>query len=170
MATIQTQRDATVILTDSSNWIPCRKAFGHCWTRRSATPAHPTGGSATPDISQYEPSSSPSAALSHTTRNARGNTRGSAQDTTEMSTTTSRIPTIPTRVSELLEKGQEAYKEDRDDYKLRLELYKIRERDYQEESNKISKMVEHILTTVTPHLQLSCCTENGTLRDWITAL
>ncbi|PZD23254.1 hypothetical protein A1F97_11257, partial [Pyrenophora tritici-repentis] len=32
MATIQTQRDATVILTDSSNWIPCRKAFGHCWT------------------------------------------------------------------------------------------------------------------------------------------
>ncbi|KAG9387351.1 hypothetical protein A1F94_000243 [Pyrenophora tritici-repentis] len=30
-------------------------------------------------------------------------------------------------------------------------------------------MVEHILTTVTPHLQLSCCTENGTLRDWITA-
>ena len=73
-------------------------------------------------------------------------------------------------MSELLEKGQEAYKEDRDDYKLRLELYKIRERDYQEESNKISKMVEHILTTVTPHLQLSCCTENGTLRDWITAL
>ncbi|KAG9383667.1 hypothetical protein A1F94_005578 [Pyrenophora tritici-repentis] len=87
-----------------------------------------------------------------------------------MSTTTSRIPTIPTRVSELSEKGQEAYKEDRDDYKLRLESYKIRERDYQEESNKISKMVEHILTTVTPHLQLSCCAENGTPRDWITAL
>ncbi|KAF7574091.1 hypothetical protein PtrM4_057140 [Pyrenophora tritici-repentis] len=87
-----------------------------------------------------------------------------------MSTTTSQIPTIPTRVSELSEKGQEAYKEDRDDYKLRLESYKIRERDYQEESNKISKMVEHILTTVTPHLQLSCCTENGTPRDWITAL
>jgi hypothetical protein len=74
------------------------------------------------------------------------------------------------RMSDLSEKGQEAYKEDREDYKLRLESYKLLERDYQEENNKISKAVEHILTTVTPHLQLSCCAENGTLRDWITAL
>ena len=74
------------------------------------------------------------------------------------------------RPSDLSEKGLEAYKEDREDYKLRLESYKIHERDYQEERNKISKTVEHILTTVTPHLQLSCCSENGTLREWITAL
>ncbi|KAG9379871.1 hypothetical protein A1F94_006922 [Pyrenophora tritici-repentis] len=180
MATIQTQRDATVILTDSSNWIPWyRQLKLKCQSQGIWPLLDPEGvrlqriqpeAPLPPDISQYEPSSSPSAASSHTTRNARGNTRGSAQDTTEMSTTTSRIPTIPTRVSELSEKGQEAYKEDRDDYKLRLESYKIRERDYQEESNKISKMVEHILTTVTPHLQLSCCAENGTPRDWITAL
>ncbi|KAE8852557.1 hypothetical protein PTNB73_10578 [Pyrenophora teres f. teres] len=180
MATIQTQRDATVILTDSSNWIPWyRQLKLKCQSQGIWPLLDPEGvrlqriqpeAPLPPDISQYEPSSSPSAASSHTTRNARGNTRGSAQDTTEMSTTTSRIPTIPTRVSELSEKGQEAYKEDRDDYKLRLESYKIRERDYQEESNKISKIVEHILTTVTPHLQLSCCTENGTPRDWITAL
>ncbi|KAF7441538.1 hypothetical protein A1F99_141460 [Pyrenophora tritici-repentis] len=168
MATIQTQRDATVILTDSSNWIPWyRQLKLKCQSQGIWPLLDPEGvrlqriqpeAPLPPDISQYEPSSSPSAASSHTTRNARGNTRGSAQDTTEMSTTTSRIPTIPTRVSELSEKGQEAYKEDRDDYKLRLESYKIRERDYQEESNKISKMVEHILTT------------NGTPRDWITAL
>ncbi|KAI1521211.1 hypothetical protein PtrCC142_008645, partial [Pyrenophora tritici-repentis] len=157
MATIQTQRDATVILTDSSNWIPWyRQLKLKCQSQGIWPLLDPEGvrlqriqpeAPLPPDISQYEPSSSPSAASSHTTRNARGNTRGSAQDTTEMSTTTSRIPTIPTRVSELSEKGQEAYKEDRDDYKLRLESYKIRERDYQEESNKISKMVEHILTT-----------------------
>ncbi|KAG9379903.1 hypothetical protein A1F94_008798 [Pyrenophora tritici-repentis] len=161
MATIQTQRDATVILTDSSNWIPWyRQLKLKCQSQGIWPLLDPEGvrlqriqpeAPLPPDISQ-------------------GNTRGSAQDTTEMSTTTSRIPTIPTRVSELSEKGQEAYKEDRDDYKLRLESYKIRERDYQEESNKISKMVEHILTTVTPHLQLSCCAENGTPRDWITAL
>jgi hypothetical protein len=78
--------------------------------------------------------------------------------------------TIPTRISDLTASGQEAYKEDREDYKLRLESYKILEKEYQEENNKISKMVEHILTTVTPHLQLSCCVENGTLREWITAL
>ncbi|KAG9384388.1 hypothetical protein A1F94_003935 [Pyrenophora tritici-repentis] len=150
--------------------MPVARHLATVGPRRSATQRIQPEAPLPPDISQYEPSSSPSAASSHTTRNARGNTRGSAQDTTEMSTTTSRIPTIPTRVSELSEKGQEAYKEDRDDYKLRLESYKIRERDYQEESNKISKMVEHILTTVTPHLQLSCCAENGTPRDWITAL
>ncbi|KAG9376250.1 hypothetical protein A1F94_013516 [Pyrenophora tritici-repentis] len=96
MATIQTQRDATVILTDSSNWIlgiwPLLDPEVRLQRIQPEAPLPP-------DISQ-------------------GNTRGSAQDTTEMSTTTSRIPTIPTRVSELSEKGQEAYKEDRDDYKL----------------------------------------------------
>ena len=92
------------------------------------------------------------------------------QDTIEVSTTAPQTPTIPTRISDLSDKGQEAYKEDREDYKLRLESYKILERDYQEENNKLSKTVEHILTTVTPHLQLSCCAENGTLREWITAL
>ncbi|KAI0569424.1 hypothetical protein Alg130_11653 [Pyrenophora tritici-repentis] len=72
-------------------------------------------------------------------------------------------------MSDLSDKGQEAYKEDREDYKLRLESYRILEKDYQE-NNRISKAVEHILTTVTPHLQLSCCAENGTLREWITSL
>jgi hypothetical protein len=87
-----------------------------------------------------------------------------------MTTTAPQTPTIPTRVSDLLDKGQEAYKEDREDYKLQLELYKIREKEYQDKKSKISKTVEHILTMVTLHLQLSCCAENGTLRDWITAL
>ncbi|KAG9375821.1 hypothetical protein A1F94_013565 [Pyrenophora tritici-repentis] len=172
MATIQTQRDATVILTDSSNWISWyRQLKLKCQSQGIWPLLDPEGvrlqriqpeAPLPPDISQYEPSSSPSAASSHTTRNARGNTRGSAQDTTEMSTTTSRIPTIPTRVSELSEKGQEAYKEDRDDYKLRLESYKIRERTIKKKATKSQRWSN---TSLQP-----CCTENGTPRDWITAL
>jgi hypothetical protein len=183
MAANQSQRDATVILTDSSNWIPWyRQLKLKCQSQGIWPLADPEGVRLQrirpevplpPDISQYEPStntSNTSIASSHTVRVGRSNARGAAQDTIDTSTTASQNPVIPTRTSDLSDKGQEAYKEDREDYKLRLESYKILEKDYQEENNRISKTVEHILTTVTPHLQLSCCAENGTLREWTTSL
>ena len=180
MTSNQNQRDATVILTDSSSWTPWyRQLKMKCQSQGIWPLADPEGVQLQrirptvplpPDVAQYEPANiaaSSSAASSHTVRPGR---RGAMQDTIEVSTTAPQTPTIPTRISDLSDKGQEAYKEDREDYKLRLESYKILERDYQEENNKLSKTVEHILTTVTPHLQLSCCAENGTLREWITAL
>lgn len=126
-----------------------------------------------PEIAQYELATSISNASttsSQTIRAGRSGARGTTHEVIDISATAPQTSTIPTRVSDLSEKGQEAYKEDREDYKFRLESYKILEKDYQDEKSKISRTVEHVLTTVTPHLQLSCCAENGTLRDWITAL
>lgn len=176
----QSQRDATVILTDSSSWTPWyRQLKMKCQSQGIWPIADPEGVQLQrtrpvvplpPDVAQYEPATivvSSSAASSHTARSVR---RGATQDVTDTPTIASQTATIPMRISDLSDKGQEAYKEDREDYKLRLESYKILERDYQEENNKLSKTVEHILTTVTPHLQLSCCAENGTLREWLTAL
>jgi hypothetical protein len=126
-----------------------------------------------PDISTYEPATaegSASIASSHTIRAARGGARGGAQSSAEIPRVTPQTPIIPTRVSDLSDAGQEAYKEDREDYKLRLESYKHIEKEYTEEKRNVSKVVEHIITTVSSHLQLSCCAEEGTLRQWITAL
>lgn len=117
-----------------------------------------------PDIADYEPERLASTTASSSTARSRTNTRAPTSDLVGPP------PTAPTRISDLSESGQEAYKEDRDDYKIRLESYKILEREHQEEVNKIIKTVEYILTTVTPHLQLSCCVEDGTLREWVTAL
>ncbi|CAA9960700.1 hypothetical protein PTMSG1_04084 [Pyrenophora teres f. maculata] len=180
MATDQSQRDATVILTDSSNWIPwyhqlkIRCQPNGIWALidpngtqlQRARPEAPL----LPDISEYEPLTSTAAALSalsSTARHGRGNTRGAAQGTIDMSTATA---IIPRRVSELSERGKEAYKEDCEDYKLRLEAYQMRVGDYERENKMILNTVEHMLKTVSPHLQLSCCAEDGTLREWIIAL
>ena len=143
MAANQSQRDATVILTDSSNWIPWyRQLKLKCQSQNIWPLADPEGVRLQrirpevplpPDISQYEPStntSNPSTRSSHTVRAGRSSARGAAQDTIDTSTTASQNPVIPTRISDLSDKGQEAYKEDREDYKLRLESYKILEKDY----------------------------------------
>jgi hypothetical protein len=183
MTTTQSLRDATVILTDSSNWISWyRQLKIKCQSQDTWPLADPEGIQTQrtrpepplpPEIAQYEPSvngSTTSTASSQTVRAGRSSARGTTHEAIETAITAPQIPPIPTRVSDLSDKGQEAYKEDREDYKLRLESYRIYEKEYQDEKSKISKTVEHILTTVTPHLQLSCCAENGTLRDWITAL
>ncbi|KAG9378490.1 hypothetical protein A1F94_010259 [Pyrenophora tritici-repentis] len=50
------------------------------------------------------------------------------------------------------------------------ESYKIRERNYRDERTNIAAMIRHLNATVSPHLQVSCFEEHGTLRTWITNL
>jgi hypothetical protein len=178
MTTTQSLRDATVILTDSSNWISWYRQLKIKCQSQDTWPLADLEGIQTqrtrpepplpPEITQYKPSvngSTTSTALSHTVRAGRSSARRTTHEAIETAITAPQTPPIPTQVLDLSNKGQEAYKEDREDYKLQLESYKIYEKEYQDKKSKISKTVEHILTTVTPHLQLSCCAENRTLRD-----
>ncbi|CAA9959562.1 hypothetical protein P3342_004762 [Pyrenophora teres f. teres] len=184
MTTNQGQRDATVTLTDPSNWIPWyRQLKLKCqpigiWalvdlngtTLPSAKPQIPLP----PDITQYEPNTidvNPPNASSSTARQGRG--RGQTHEhIPDLSSASSRTVSaiIPTRMSELLEKGQEAYKNDCNDFNMHFKLHKIREKEYLKETNSLTKTYDHILRTVSPHLLLSCCVEGRTLRAWITAL
>jgi hypothetical protein len=131
MATNQSLRDATVILTDSSNWISWyRQLKIKCQSQDTWPLADPEGIQTQrtrpepplpPEIAQYEPSvngSTTSTASSQTVRAGRSSARGTTYEAIETAITAPLTPLIPTRVSDLSNKGQEAYKEDREDYKL----------------------------------------------------
>ena len=74
------------------------------------------------------------------------------------------------RYSELSAEGKEAYDGDAREFKMIFGSYRIRERNYREERKNIAAMIRHLNTTVSPHLQVSCFEEHGTLRTWITNL
>ncbi|KAI0567892.1 hypothetical protein Alg215_12498, partial [Pyrenophora tritici-repentis] len=63
-----------------------------------------------------------------------------------------------------------AYDGDSREFKMVFESYKIRERNYRDERTNIAAMIRHLNATVSPHLQVSCFEEHGTLRTWITNL
>ncbi|KAG9381096.1 hypothetical protein A1F94_008416 [Pyrenophora tritici-repentis] len=157
MATNQSQRDATVILTDSSKWIPWyRQIKMQCealeiWdivdpagnTQPRTKPTEPLP----PLVSDYEPAAAlrnTSSAPSSSTRTARANARAPTQDTVDI--------VNPAGI-------QDGF-----------ESYKIRERNYRDERTNIAAMIRHLNATVSPHLQVSCFEEHGTLRTWITNL
>ncbi|KAF7575701.1 hypothetical protein PtrM4_073250 [Pyrenophora tritici-repentis] len=152
MATNQSQRDATVILTDSSKWIPWyRQIKMQCealeiWdivdpagnTQPRTKPTEPLP----PLVSDYEPAAAlrnTSSAPSSSTRTARANARAPTQDTVDIVNPAVQTPAIPARYSELSAEGKEAY-------------------DGTQGNSRC------------PHLQVSCFEEHGTLRTWITNL
>ncbi|KAG9384095.1 hypothetical protein A1F94_006006 [Pyrenophora tritici-repentis] len=182
MATNQSQRDATVILTDSSKWIPWyRQIKMQCealeiWdivdpagnTQPRTKPTEPLP----PLVSDYEPAAAlrnTSSAPSSSTRTARANARAPTQDTVDIVNPAVQTPAIPARYSELsAEEGgiRWGLKGIQDGF----ESYKIRERNYRDERTNIAAMIRHLNATVSPHLQVSCFEEHGTLRTWITNL
>ena len=170
----QNNRDATVVLMDSSSWTAWYRQFKmkceslRIWSLADPSslqqpkprPAIPTP----PEISNYEAiaTNTPSTSMTSSSR-----TRGSTQPSRREE---SIIAIVPTRVSDLTSNGQENYKDDREDYKMRLEAYKLLDKEYQEEQSQYAKLVSHILTTVSSHLQLSCCGEDKTVREWVISL
>ncbi|KAI1671854.1 hypothetical protein L13192_02716 [Pyrenophora tritici-repentis] len=179
----QNQRDATVILTDSSKWIPWyRQIKMQCealeiWdivdpagnTQPRTKPTEPLP----PLVSDYEPAAAlrnTSSAPSSSTRTARANARAPTQDTVDIVNPAVQTPAIPARYSELSAEGKEAYDGDSREFKMVFESYKIRERNYRDERTNIAAMIRHLNATVSPHLQVSCFEEHGTLRTWITNL
>ena len=126
-----------------------------------------------PLVSDYEPAAAPrntSSASSSSTRTARGNARITTQDTVDMVNPTVQTPAIPARYSELSADGKEAYDGDSREFRMIFESYRIRERNYRDERTNIAAMIRHLNATVSPHLQVSCFEEHGTLRTWITNL
>ena len=172
MATLST-RDATVVLTDYNSWTAWYRQFKmKCESLRNWPLVDPEGTEEPkpkptvprlPNIADYQPAATVLARSAASSSRTRGNTQPTQQE---------EIPsaTIPTRISELSQSGQEAYKEDRDDYKIHLESYKLFDKEYQEERTKYEKLIEHILATVSPHLQLSCCESGKSVREWMISL
>lgn len=167
-------RDATVILTDSNNWTAWyRQLKIKCESLKIWALADPEGSQEPqlkptlplpPVLSNYEsiatlPSSTSTASSSRT----RGNTQPSRRDEPI-------VVDIPTRVSDLTITGREEYREDREDYKMRMEAYRFLEKEFKEEQAKYEKLLVHILGTVSPHLQLSCCHTGNSVREWIKSL
>ncbi|KAI1676233.1 polyprotein [Pyrenophora tritici-repentis] len=66
--------------------------------------------------------------------------------------------------------GQDDYRTDLEAYKLRIESYKYKENAYKEEQAKYDQLIRHIVDTVSPHLQLTCCDLSKPIRDWIKLL
>jgi hypothetical protein len=75
-----------------------------------------------------------------------------------------------TRVSELSTAGMKAYKEDLEHYKMLEGFYKNNLSEYQAETKGVQHIVTFIQSTVTPHLQRTCCLPSLSLRQWITNL
>jgi hypothetical protein len=117
-----------------------------------------------PEISDYEAIAT-NTSLNSTTSSSR--TRGNTQPSRREE---SIVAIVPTRVSDLTLSGQEQYKDDREDYKIRLEAYRFLDKEYQEEQSQYGKLVAHILATVSSHLQLNCCDEGKTVREWVASL
>ncbi|KAI1672189.1 hypothetical protein L13192_03048 [Pyrenophora tritici-repentis] len=168
MATNQSQRDATVILTDSSKWIPWyRQIKMQCealeiWdivdpagnTQPRTKPTEPLP----PLVSDYEPAAAlrnTSSAPSSSTRTARANARAPTQDTVDIVNPAVQTPAIPARYSELSAEGKEAYDGDSREFKMVFESYKIRERNYRDERTNIAAIIRHLNATVSPHLQVA---------------
>ncbi|KAI1518464.1 GAG-pre-integrase domain containing protein [Pyrenophora tritici-repentis] len=163
----QNQRDATVILTDSSKWIPWyRQIKMQCealeiWdivdpagnTQPRTKPTEPLP----PLVSDYEPAAAlrnTSSAPSSSTRTARANARAPTQDTVDIVNPAVQTPAIPARYSELSAEGKEAYDGDSREFKMVFESYKIRERNYRDERTNIAAMIRHLNATVAVGVDL----------------
>jgi hypothetical protein len=170
----QSNRDATVVLSDSNSWTAWYRQFKmKCEALSIWEIADPQGTQdpmrrpklpIPPLISDYE-SIATSTPLTSTAASSR--TRGNTQP---LRRDESMVTSTPTRISDLTPNGQEQYKDDREDYKIHLEAYKLQEREYQEEHKRYGQLINHILGTVSPHLHLSCCDSGKTIREWVVLL
>ena len=180
MTTNQNQRDATVILTDSSKWIPWyRQIKTQCEALEIWDIVNPEGNvqpcakpiePLPPLVADYEPAATArnaSSTSSSSTRTARSNVRTFTQDTVD---TGAQDRAVPVRYSDLSAEGKEAYDGDSREFRMVFDSYKIRERNYRDERTNIAAMIKHLNATVSPYLQVSCFEEHGTLRTWITNL
>ncbi|KAF9730182.1 gag protein [Paraphaeosphaeria minitans] len=183
MASNPNQRDATVILSDPSKWIPWyRQIKMQCealeiWDivdpegdiEPSTKPTEPLP----PLVSDYEPAATrrntPSAS-SVSTRTVRGSARATTQGIVDPVNSIAQTSIIPTRYSELSAEGKEAYDGDSREFRMVFDSYRIRERNYRDERTNIAAIIKHLNITVSPHLQVSCFEEHETLRNWITNL
>jgi hypothetical protein len=77
---------------------------------------------------------------------------------------------LPTRVSELSTAGMKAFKEDLEHYKMLDGHFKNIRHTYEDEKKSLQHIVAFIQSTVTPHLQRTCCLPDLSLRQWITNL
>jgi hypothetical protein len=75
-----------------------------------------------------------------------------------------------TRASELSTQGMKAFKEDQEQYKMLEGHFRNTMLIYQAENKSIQHIVAFIQSTVTPHLQRTCCLPSLSLRQWITNL
>lgn len=170
-------RDARVILVDMNEWAPWYRQFKlRCEGLKMWELVDPEGTKQMlekpvlpdpPEISSYEsiislPTSSSTASSSRT----RGNTQPARRD--ESVAPSARGP--PIRISDLSITGQDDYRTDLEAYKLRIESYKYKENAYKEEQAKYDQLIRHIVDTVSPHLQLTCCDLSKPIRDWIKLL
>lgn len=181
MTSYQNQRDATIILTDSSQWIrwyrqvrlqsQARGIWEIVDPESNTQPREKPTEPIRPLVSEYEPATpTRNTAPSTSSRTARRNARASTQDSIAVVNTATQAPVTATRYSDLSAEGKEAYDGDTRDYKLAFDSYRIRERKHQEECTNIATMINYMGTTVSPYLQVSCLVEHANLRTWITNL
>jgi hypothetical protein len=76
----------------------------------------------------------------------------------------------PVRKQDLSAAGLQSYNEDVELYKLMLEEYKIHERSFEKEQRNLDTVTSLIQSTVSPHLQKTCCLPQTSLRKWVTNL
>jgi hypothetical protein len=169
---MNTIRDAAVILTDQYSWTAWYKQFQvKCDALKNwelvdpAQTIEPPRQPAIPEapiVSEYHRDMSPQSSI---TVNPGVQTRSNSQQTTQ-----GHGQRPATRASELSLGGQAAYRQDLEAYKLLLEAYKLQDKRYQDSQRRYEKLAEHIQSTVSPHLQLSCCGQGETVRQWVTSL
>ena len=177
-ANITGVRDATIILTDYTNYTPwllqlkAKAEFHDIWaiadpdgTREPLLEPIPP---VLPRLADYVPAviQRPAPSASSTSR---GHRVGSSSQTTRSNPPrTDATPAAPTKLSDLSPESQETYKADRDDYKVQLEAYKIDEKKYDRERANYRLLATHIQSTVSAHIQRNCCLPGTTIRQWIT--
>ncbi|KAG6193867.1 hypothetical protein E4U27_002341 [Claviceps purpurea] len=76
----------------------------------------------------------------------------------------------PTRPSELAPQGLKAYQEDMAHYAVLTKEYELKYPPYAAQQQALQNLVELIQTTVSPHLQRTCCLSGQPLREWISNL
>ena len=76
----------------------------------------------------------------------------------------------PQSTADLSESGITALKQDIEYFKMRNENYKNQERKYLDEQKAIREITIFIQSTVSPHLQETCCKTGQSPREWIKSL
>jgi len=76
----------------------------------------------------------------------------------------------PTRQSELSTAGLKAFKEDLEYYKIESENYRMTLQSYEKQQTSVQQIVLFIQSTVTSHLQKTCCEVTQSHKQWISNL
>ena len=105
---------------------------------------------------------------SSNTMSTRSRTQQSVQATSTNDEAIDRIP--PRFLSDLSTSGLKAYKDDLENWKMEMEAYKEERREWEREQASRKDLVKHIQSTVSKHLQKTCCRFGTQLREQIRLL